>query len=138
MGMREFKSAAESQTLEELGTEPISFKIDEDEFTAYPPTPAQFALFMASQGSNTEPTDQIAGVIDFFNGLLPDDQRMLFRRRLLDRDDPLGLEMIMDVVAWLSEEWSARPTESPSDSTPQRQRTGTRSTAKRSSKASIS
>lgn len=108
---KQFTTAAR-QTKDEgfEGAEPITFNIDNDEFTASPPTASQFALFMAGQSSHSTVSDQIAAMIDFFNGMLPEDQQLLLRHRLLNRDDALDFETIQQVMEFLIEEWSARPT----------------------------
>ena len=136
--MKEFKVAATQQARAEDGEaelEPLPFKIGDDVFTANPPTPAQFALFITTQSENADTATSIAGVIDFFNGMLDDEDRMLFRRRLLNRKDPLDLETVLEVIEWLAEEWYGRPTGSSSASTPSRKQVGTRSKAKQPSVA---
>ena len=117
------------------GAEPLQFEVDGISFTAYPPTSAQFALFMASQASNRTMADQLAAVIDFFDGMLEEESQRLFRDRLLDRDDPFDFVMVQDIMEWLIEEWSANPTQSQPDSVSSPPTTGRRSTAKRHSKA---
>jgi len=137
--MRSFTTAGK-QTSEETfeGAEPLKFVLDDSEYIAYPPTPAQFAVFMSSQAESRESQDHVAGVIDFFDGLLEEEARRTFRRRLLDRDDPFDFDMVQEIMEWLVEEWAARPTKPSSDSPSSRTTTGPRSTAKRRSTASTS
>lgn len=58
--------------------------------------------------------------------------------RLMNREDDLGPDTLADVMKGLVEKWSGNPTGSPRDYLPPQKRTGTRSTARSSSKASTS
>jgi hypothetical protein len=130
--VREFKTAAKRHEVFE-GAEPIAFTLDGEEYTAYPPSPGQLALMLASQADSRDESENVAGIIDFFDGLLDDEGRDAIRRRLLDRDDPFDFDMVRDIIEGLFEEWSARPTKSPSASRTSQRSGGARSTAKRRS-----
>lgn len=119
------------------GAEPITFTVDDDEFTALPPTPEQFAWHIREQ-NHKDLSRRVASIINFLDGLLVDDSKERFNERLLDPDDPMDMEMVSDIIAGLIEAWSANPTESPSGSSSSRKSTGGNSTAKRRSKASTS
>lgn len=130
--MKEFtRSAKQNDT--PLGDDPLSFKIGDDEFTVYPPTTAMFALFLSSQAENRTIADQMAGVVDLVDGLLTEEQRPLFHKRLLDRNHPLDFDVLQEIIEWLLEEWSARPTQESSDSSSSQRSGGRKSTAKRAS-----
>lgn len=129
--MRQFSTAGKQTSTETFeGAEPVTFTLDDFEYVAFPPTPAQFAVFMSTQAESRDAADRVAGVIDFFDGLLEEDARRTFRKRLLDRDDPFDFEMVQEIMEWLVEEWSARPTQPSSDLPVSRTSTGRRSTAK--------
>lgn len=129
--MRQFSTAGKHTSEETFeGAEPLTFVLDDFEYTALPPTPAQFAVFMSSQAESREVSDRVAGVIDFFDGLLTVEAARQFRKRLLDRDDPFDFDMVQEIMEWLVEEWAAHPTQ-PSPASPVSQpSTGRRSTAK--------
>lgn len=131
--MKTFKTTGTKSPSAWEEAQPITFKIDDDEFTAYPPTEGQIAYMMASQAQDREMADTIAGILDFFTGLLDAADAAKFRRRFLDRDDNLSFETMQDVIESLVEEWSERPTKPSSDSTTSRARTGRKSTAKQHS-----
>jgi hypothetical protein len=136
--VRDFSTAGQGNKSAFDGAQPIEFKIDDDEFIAYPPTPGQAALFMAAQAKNRDVADSVAGVIDFFDGLLDEDGQALFHQRLLDRDDSLDFDIVSEIIEALFEEWSARPTQPSSASTSSRKSAGSRSTAKPRSRATTS
>ena len=135
--MKEFVRSAKQED-SPVGDEPLQFTVGGDVFTVYPPTTAMFALFMASQSDTREPTDQIAGLVDFLDNMLSPEDRIMFRQRLLDREHPLEFSMLEDIVGWLVEEWSARPTKSQQDSSSPPVSTGRKSTAKPRSRARAS
>ena len=111
--MREFKTAAQEAV--DPGTT-IEVKIDDDEYHFRRPREGQVAMLMASTGRGSRQTDQVAGVINFVAAVLPEPEREVLVGRLLDYDDPLGLNDIQNVLEYLIGEWSGRPTVSPSDS----------------------
>lgn len=125
--MRKFSTASAVSDEAFDGAEPIEFMIDDDVFIAVPPTASQFALFMASQSERRDISDRIAGVVDFFDDMLANDEmRRRFQKRLLDRDDPMSFDVVSDVMDGLMEEWMDRPTMSGSDSSSSPPRTGTK------------
>lgn len=132
--MKEFTRSAQ-QDDSPLGDEPLEFTIGGDEFIVYPPTTAMFALFLASQADNRSIPDQMAGVVDMIDNLLEPSQRSTFHKRLLDREHPLDFDVLQEIIEWMLEEWSARPTQQSSDSSSSRKTAGRKSTAKRASTA---
>lgn len=136
MTMRKFSSTgrtAEVTNFQEA--EPVTFMIDEDEYTAYPPKTSQLAMFMVTQAKNREISDNIAGIVDFLDGLLEEADQKKLRERLLDRNDPLDFEIVEQVVEMLMEEWMERPTQAASDSSGLPQKAVKRSTGKQPSMA---
>jgi len=127
--MREFKTAVDDKQTdpEEEGTE---FAVDGVLCTAYRPKDGQLAMLMASTGRHTTSSEQIAGVINFFVNVLDDDSQQYIVGRLLDRTDKFGIDEVQEIMEWLIEEWSARPTKSPSDSRTSRQTGGRKSTGR--------
>ena len=112
--MKEFTTAIEQN---EVPDETLEFSIDGHIVTAYRPTDGQLAMLMANLGRHTETTTKVAGVIDFFVTILDDDSYDYVVERLLSRKDPLGMDEVQNIISWLIEEWSGRPTPPPSVST---------------------
>jgi hypothetical protein len=134
--LREFKTAARKAPPTAFeNAEPIEFSIDGETFTAYPPSAGQLAMLTAAQADSRDVTESMAAIIDFLDGMLDEDAQAMYRRRLLDRDDPFDFDTVNDIVEGLIEEWSARPTKSPSVSSPSRKSAGSRSTARPRSRA---
>jgi hypothetical protein len=133
--MKEFSTALKAVT--EDPEAPLEFKIDGQTVSAYRPTDGQIAVLMASLGRHTAESTKVAGVIDFFVATLDDESYNYVVNRLLSRDDPLDLEPIQEVIEWLIEEWSGRPTPKPSGST-RSQRTGGQRSKPRTTKSTSS
>jgi hypothetical protein len=126
--MREFTTAAKESSRKQEGTEEYEFKVDGRTVKAYKPEPAQLAVTLARIGRHTTEQSKVAGIIDFFVGIMDEDSATYFTDRLLDRTDPFEIEDIQNILEYLVEEWSGNPTQSPSDSTGSPQNTGSTST----------
>ncbi|TFG40365.1 MAG: hypothetical protein E4H44_00220 [Candidatus Aminicenantes bacterium] len=127
--MKAFSTAGRAPEPAMEGAAPITFDIDGEEVTAYPPTSGQMAMMIADQSEHRDVADSVAGIIDFCDGILDDKGKALLRRRLLDRDDPFDMSNIQDILEYLIEEWSNHPTQSSSVSSVSRSNGGRRSKA---------
>lgn len=121
-------TAASSATFE--NNVPVTFHIDADEVTAHPPTEGQLALVLGSMADEGSPT-MVSEVLSFFFGMFDDDDARLLRERM--RNGTLPMDAVSEIIEALIEEWSKRPTKSPSGSTQSRRRTGKNSTEKQPS-----
>lgn len=111
--MREYTTAVER--LEDPEGKSV-FTLDGRELTAYMPTDGQLAMLLASFGRHVSDNTRVAGAIDFLLGVLDERSSNYITDRLMDRDHPLGLDVVTDIMRDLVEEWSGRPTQRPSDS----------------------
>lgn len=132
--MKEFLTSAKHVEDEENGDDgSVEFKItneDTGETTlcrAYKPGDGQFAVLMATTSRHSAQSEQIAGIINFFASVLDDESHHYIVSRLLDRRDPFGIEQVQEIMEHLVEEWSGRPTQRSSGSTPSRQTGGQKS-----------
>lgn len=125
--VKEFTTALKELT-EPQDEEGWDFTVDGQVLHAYPPDPAQLAVLMASTGRHTQIHTQIAGTINFFVEVMDEASAGYLERRLLDRNDPFGLEEVTEIMEWMIEEWTGRPTQPPSVSTRSRRSGGPKST----------
>jgi hypothetical protein len=123
--IREFTTAA--REAEPSGDDPIEFVVDGHECICYKPQASQFAVLMASISRQSDWPTQVAGVINFFASVLDQPSHAYLTGRLLDREDPFGIEQVQEIIEWMVEEWTGRPTQSPSGSTQSRPSGGPRS-----------
>lgn len=119
---------AQGDTLE-VGS-PLPIDIDGREVTLLPPTTSQYVLMLASMETAVSPQDQYASLINMFFGLLNDDDRRFIFSRLRDRNDPFDIENLAEIIEYVTEEWSAHPTEESSDSSSRSGASGKKSKAK--------
>jgi len=126
--MKEFVTAAEEAAKPEDDDGVMEFSVDGVMCKAYRPQDGQLAVLMASTSRHSNNQEQIAGVINFFVAVLDDDSHNYVVSKLLDRNDSFGLENVQEIMEWMIEEWSARPTRSPSASTSSRRSGGRKST----------
>lgn len=116
--VKEFARAVKEA--EEETEAPLEFKIEghPETLRCYKPTDGQLAMLMMATGRHTTVHTQVAGIIDFFVSLLDEESQTLTTDWLLDRNDPFGIEQVNEIMTWMVEEWTARPTSLRSVSTP--------------------
>lgn len=115
--MREFTTALAEKVEKEEGAEPLDFKLDGKEYKVWKPLPSQVAMLVTSMGKRKHDTDKVAGIVDFLMAVLDEEGAANISERLLDRNDPFGLDQVQDIIEWLIEEWTGRPTQRPAVST---------------------
>jgi len=130
--MKQFKTAAKASSVMENPV-PVEFAINDTEYVANPPNSGQLTLFMAAQASGDGGEIALA-MLELLVVILGDEQYIEFENGL--KDGTIEMEMVMDIIEFLTEEWSTRPTPSVSVSSQRRAATGKRSTAKPRKKAS--
>jgi hypothetical protein len=99
----------------------IRFQIDEDVFEAAPAVPADILIDYTQEFAGVDPekipVDQqlkvFRSVLELT--LLPESLER-FTARMRNRENPIEIDQIGDVITWLFEEYGLRPTELPSDS----------------------
>lgn len=82
------------------------------------------------------PVEQVHGAVDFIEQCLVPDSRDYIFNRLHDPDDNLEITDLTELMQWVTEEFTARPTMPPAPSRPPSPRTGKPSTGRSRSTAS--
>lgn len=132
MTIKEFTTAAKAADEDAAAIgEPITITVDGDEITFIPPTSGQLTLAMVGASEVSNNLERMAATINFFFSLLSDEDRIMFKQRLYDREDPFGPDEIGALTEMLMEEWSARPIKQPSDYSPSQRAGGQKSTPRR-------
>lgn len=126
-------AAKRAKAEEENDWEPVEVPIKDPDgettlLIANPPGGGQIAAFMATAASFNSVTDNIGGTITFLTSLFDDDDRRYIINRLFDRKDPFGPDEIQAIISGLMEEWTGRPTGSPSGSARSQKPGGRKST----------
>lgn len=119
----------------------LHYTIDGKPLVIYPPSAEQMTMLMAATMNFDEDDESldpaiVGTIIQTFIGMLDEKSVRMVRRRLLDPGDTFTLETIVEIVAAMAEDITARPTELSADSSPSRPATGKSSTAISRSKGS--
>lgn len=134
--MLEFTTAVKET--EDADVEVTEFDLDGVMCTAYRPQGGQFAMLTAMTTQYSSDQEAVAGVITFFVNVLDDESKNHVVSRLFDRKDPFDIDDVDRILRALVEEWSARPTEPPSDSASSLPRGGQKSTPRTPARTSSS
>jgi hypothetical protein len=129
--MKSFSTAARATAHEKdlpIGPD-VEFEYDERKVVATAPTGAQLALFLSAFGDTADMGTRVVDTLNFFTSRFSRDDAGYFKRRLNDPNDSFDFADLAEVLSWLVEEWSGRPTISPSDSASWPTPTGNGSTA---------
>jgi len=133
--MKQFQTAARRGTAGVINSVPITFEYEVNpgefvEMVATPPTSGQLALFLADQTGGGE---TVRALFKFLDTVLRDDDYTIIERQLRDG---LDVDVIVEMIQYLTEEWGARPTKRSSASSGSPSRNGPKSTVKRRAAAS--
>jgi hypothetical protein len=120
-------SEEEIQAAAEVGTPPPPPRVFTCRAVAEPSS-GQVAFLMARQSQHVGVQDRVAALLNFFDSALEDETQSYISNRLLDPQDPFGLDEIQEILGFLMEEWSSRPTRSSTASIPPPPPTGPYST----------
>lgn len=107
--MLEFKTAAKGKKKTDA-PEPLHFKIDGEEYVAFPPKDSALALLVAS-GASDDPSEQMHELLQFFRSTLDEKSMTRFVARLRDKNDDFSLVDATNILQGLIEEFGGRPTE---------------------------
>lgn len=80
-------------------------QIEKRTLVCRPPKDGQVALLMARMGRHSGTNDKLAGIIDFFVGVLNEEDHQYVVTRLMDGEDPFGINDVTDVMTYIVEEW---------------------------------
>lgn len=135
--VKEFALALERE-LEDEPDELMPFQMagDDTQLYALLPTEADVALAASAMSAYAEDGEKVVAILDLFWSLMEDATARHLRRRLRDRKDRFGVPDIMNVLEWIIEERTGRPTKPSSGSTASPPTTGARSTENSRPKAS--
>jgi hypothetical protein len=94
--------------------EPISFKLCDEDFTCRPQIPGKTMLDLASKTSDQENPGEAGKVIEkFFSTVLVPESLERFNILCDDPERIVHMETLMDIIGWLVETYSERPTKRP-------------------------
>ena len=93
--------------------EPISFKINGEEFTCIPEIPGKTVLNLVAKSSGDDPSKSADAVTGFFDIVLTAESRERFNALAEDPDRIVTMKNLTDIIEWLVEQYTDRPTVRP-------------------------
>ncbi len=106
---RDFDAAASARDLE-----PIFFTVRGDDYEAIPECPGGLLLDLAA--ANDSGKTEASTAVKLLDAVLTGDSAERFKTALRRPDNPISLGDLTDIIQWLVEEYTGRPTQQPSAS----------------------
>jgi hypothetical protein len=94
-------------------TDPIVFKIHDEEFTCRAEIPGKTILSLVAKTSSENAGDSASVIVDFFNLVLVPESVDRFNALAEDPDRIVTIETLSEIVGWLVEQYTDRPTPRP-------------------------
>lgn len=105
---RDFGSVSIDEKLE-----PISFKLNDEEFHCVKALPGKVLLEMVAKSSSENAADQANMVTDFFTQALTDESLTRFNALISDKERIVTAETLGEITGWLVEQYGDRPNPQP-------------------------
>jgi hypothetical protein len=96
--------------------EPVSFKIYDEEFHCIPQIQGRVLLNMVANSGSDDPAEAANTINNFFSAVLKKESLDRFNALLEDEDKIVTVDTLGEIVGWLTEQYSNRPTEGSSAS----------------------
>ena len=93
--------------------EPISFKLNDEEFSCVKALPGKVLLEMVARSSSENPADQANMVTEFFSHALTDESLERFNALIEDKERVVSAETLGEITGWLVEQYGERPNPQP-------------------------
>lgn len=128
--MARHKSFAGGTKISEF--EPLNFSLNDEEFNCHPAIPGAVLLeFVRDADSGTG--DSAKALYNFLSSAMPDEEYERLQKQLKNPEIIIDIDVIGEIVAWLVEEYSSRPTQRPENSSNGDSNSGLSSTDEHSS-----
>ena len=95
---------------------PLSFKIHGEEFFCYPSIQGKTLLDMVSQSMQQDSAMAVEVITTFFEKALKPESKESFNSLINDPERIVTVDALGDIVTWLVEQYSSRPTQGSEDS----------------------
>ena len=95
--------------------DPVTFSVNGEEFVAHPYIPGKVLIELGKRARSEDPTEAFDVMIELFEVALEEESLGRFEDMLEDVENPLTMDQIADITAFLIEEYSERPEEQRED-----------------------
>ena len=100
----------------EADKRPLSFKLHGEEFHCKPAIQGKAMLEMVASSESDNNAEMANVITTFFNVALAEESKEPFFALLEDPDKIVTVETLSEIIAWLVEEYTGRPTQQPEPS----------------------
>lgn len=100
--------------------EPLTFDLGGEEFTCYPEVQGKMILDVMRSAAEADEESRgmlmAVSVLDFFKKVMPPEEYERFEKLMEDPKRIVPMDTLSDIMGWLIEEYTNRPTQPPSAS----------------------
>ena len=101
--------------LEDNAKESLSFKLYGEEFNCRPAIQGKVLLKFAASSSSEDAADSTNAILGFFGVALLPESHERFEKLIEDPDKIVSVETLGEIIGWILETYSNRPTQVSSD-----------------------
>jgi hypothetical protein len=101
---------------EAVPSEPISFTVNGETFTAVPAIQGAFLLHFVNQAGATDGVHAAEAIMEFYSRVLLPESLERFNAMCSSTDKIVSMTTLSEIVGWLVEEYTKRPTQGSSSS----------------------
>lgn len=96
-----------------IQAEDIVFKLHNEEFVCRKAIQGKVMLDLVAKSDNANPSETAAAINNFFKVVLTEESYTRFEALSVDPDRIVSMDTIGDIIEWLVEQYSDRPTSRP-------------------------
>lgn len=93
----------------DVETEPLSFKLHDEEFSCVTQIQGSVLLGLAETSQSGDNASSAAVILDFFEKVLLDESYVRFEALINSKDRIVTVETLGEITGWLLEEYTNRP-----------------------------
>lgn len=117
--------------------EPLEFELNEQKFSCFPAVQGSVLLEFVRDSDSESGGESAKALYRFLESSMPEEEYSKLQSVLHDPEVIIDITLIGEIVSWLVEEYSERPTKQPEDSLDGQLTSGTTSTEERYSPAAV-
>lgn len=92
-------------------SEPLTFRLHDEDFTCYSAMPGKTLLDFVQRSDSDNASESAGAISDFFKKVLVPESYERFDALASDPDRVVTMQTLADIVSWVLETYSNRPTE---------------------------
>lgn len=96
-------------------TEPISFKLYDEDFECVSEIQGQVLLEFAAKSASNDSGSSASIISEFFGHVLTDESYKRFSALVKDKNRVVSVETLAEITSWLMEAYTERPNQQPED-----------------------